>query len=53
MAERAIRDGDVLGIILLVVIGLSLVGGTGFAGDRPGSAGSGGWRSRSASSSGS
>lgn len=33
VAERAIRDGDVLGIILLVVVGLSLVGGTGAAGD--------------------
>ena len=36
VAERALRDGDVLGIILLVVIGLSLIGGTGFAGDVPG-----------------
>jgi phage shock protein PspC (stress-responsive transcriptional regulator) len=36
VAERALRDGDVLGIILLIVIGLSLVGGTGFAGDVPG-----------------
>ena len=36
VAERALRDGDVLGIVLLVVIGLSLVGGTGFAGDVPG-----------------
>ncbi|KRE56981.1 PspC domain-containing protein [Phycicoccus sp. Soil748] len=36
VAERALRDGDVLGIILLVVIGLSLVGGTGFARDTPG-----------------
>ncbi len=33
VAERAIRDGDVLGIILLVVVALSLVGGTGVAGD--------------------
>ncbi|GAA2739829.1 hypothetical protein GCM10009867_37490 [Pedococcus aerophilus] len=36
VAERALRDGDVLGIILLLVVGLSLVGGTGFAGDVPG-----------------
>ena len=36
VAERALRDGDVLGIILLLVIGLSLIGGTGFAGDVPG-----------------
>jgi phage shock protein PspC (stress-responsive transcriptional regulator) len=36
VAERALRDGDVLGIVLLVVIGLSLIGGTGFAGDVPG-----------------
>ncbi|WP_172829389.1 PspC domain-containing protein [Pedococcus dokdonensis] len=33
IAEKALRDGDVLGIILLVVIGLSLAGGTGLAGD--------------------
>lgn len=36
VAEKALRDGDVLGIILLVIIGLSLVGGTGLAGDTPG-----------------
>ena len=36
VAERALRDGDVLGIILLVLIGLGLVGATGFAGDVPG-----------------
>jgi phage shock protein PspC (stress-responsive transcriptional regulator) len=36
VAEKALRDGDVLGIILLVVIGLSLVGGTGLAGAVPG-----------------
>jgi phage shock protein PspC (stress-responsive transcriptional regulator) len=36
VVERALRDGDVWGIILLVVIGLSLVGGTGLAGDGPG-----------------
>jgi len=36
VAERALRDGDVLGIVLLVVIGLSLIGNTGFAGDVPG-----------------
>ncbi len=36
VAERALRDGDVLAIILLVVIGLSLLGGTGFVGDVPG-----------------
>lgn len=36
VAERALRDGDVLGIILLVIIGLSLIGGTGLAGDTPG-----------------
>ncbi|WP_406832049.1 PspC domain-containing protein [Pedococcus sp. KACC 23699] len=36
VAERALRDGDVLGIVLLLVIGLSLVGGSGFAGDVPG-----------------
>jgi phage shock protein PspC (stress-responsive transcriptional regulator) len=36
IAEKALRDGDVLGIILLVIIGLSLVGGTGLAGDVPG-----------------
>ena len=36
VAEKALRDGDVLGIILLVVIGLSLIGGTGLAGDTPG-----------------
>ncbi len=36
VAEKALRDGDVLGIILLVIIGLSLIGGTGLAGDVPG-----------------
>jgi phage shock protein PspC (stress-responsive transcriptional regulator) len=36
VAEKALRDGDVLGIILLVIIGLSLIGGTGLAGDTPG-----------------
>jgi hypothetical protein len=36
VAEKALRDGDVLGIILLVIIGLSLVGGTNLAGDSPG-----------------
>ena len=36
VAERAVRDGDVLGIILLLIVGLSLIGGTGFAGDVPG-----------------
>jgi phage shock protein PspC (stress-responsive transcriptional regulator) len=36
VAERALRDGDVLAIILLLVIGLSFIGGTGFAGDVPG-----------------
>jgi phage shock protein PspC (stress-responsive transcriptional regulator) len=33
IAEKALRDGDVLGIILLVVIGLSLIGANGLAGD--------------------
>jgi phage shock protein PspC (stress-responsive transcriptional regulator) len=36
VAERAVRGGDVLGIILLVVIALSLFGGLGFAGDNGG-----------------
>ncbi len=36
VAERALRDGDVLGIVLLLVIGLSLLGGSGFAGHVPG-----------------
>jgi phage shock protein PspC (stress-responsive transcriptional regulator) len=36
IAEKALRDGDVLGIILLVVVGLSLIGGTGLAGDSSG-----------------
>ena len=36
IAEKALRDGDVLGIILLVVIGLSLIGGAGLTGDHSG-----------------
>jgi phage shock protein PspC (stress-responsive transcriptional regulator) len=36
IAEKALRDGDVLGIILLVVIGLSLIGGAGLTGDNSG-----------------
>ncbi len=36
VAERAVRGGDVLGIILLVVIALTLFGGLGFAGDNGG-----------------
>jgi len=36
VAERAIRQGEVLPIILLVVIVLSLLGGTSFAHDTPG-----------------
>jgi phage shock protein PspC (stress-responsive transcriptional regulator) len=36
IAEKALRDGDVLGIILLVVIGLSLIGANGLAGDTSG-----------------
>lgn len=36
IAEKALRDGDVLGIILLVVIGLSLIGGAGLSGDNSG-----------------
>ena len=39
IAEKALRDGDVLGIILLVVIGLSLIGANGLADDSWG----GGW----------
>jgi phage shock protein PspC (stress-responsive transcriptional regulator) len=39
IAERALRDGDVGGIILLAFVALSLLGGTGLAGDYPG----GGW----------
>lgn len=36
IAEKALRDGDVLGIILLVVVGLSLIGGAGLTGDNSG-----------------
>ncbi len=36
LAERGIRDGDWRGILLLVVIALSLVGGPGFADNSPG-----------------
>ncbi|KRF23995.1 hypothetical protein ASG95_04995 [Phycicoccus sp. Soil803] len=36
IAEKALRDGDVLGIILLVVIGLSLIGANGLTGDSSG-----------------
>jgi phage shock protein PspC (stress-responsive transcriptional regulator) len=36
IAEKALRDGDVLGIILLVVIGLSLIGANGLTGDAGG-----------------
>jgi phage shock protein PspC (stress-responsive transcriptional regulator) len=36
VAERAVRQGEVMPIILLVVIGLSLLGSTGFAHDTPG-----------------
>ncbi|WP_270886277.1 PspC domain-containing protein, partial [Pedococcus sp. 5OH_020] len=36
LAERAVRQGEVMPIILLVVIGLSLFGGTGFAHDNGG-----------------
>lgn len=36
IAEKALRDGDVLGIILLVVIGLSLIGANGLTGDASG-----------------
>jgi len=39
LAERALRDGDIGGIILLAITALSLLGGTGLAGDYPG----GGW----------
>jgi phage shock protein PspC (stress-responsive transcriptional regulator) len=36
VAERAIRHGDAMPIILLIVLALSLLGGTGFAHDTPG-----------------
>src|SRR5688572_31602012 len=36
IAERALRDGDIGGIILLAFVALSLLGGSGLAGDYPG-----------------
>lgn len=36
LAERALRDGDAGGIVLLVAAALTLLGGVGFVGDVPG-----------------